>query len=65
MIEYIGEDSKEIGQALATLVRKCAEGKSNQMEVTITVNDTLALDCYFAFREHDEGQEQMKGETDA
>lgn len=54
MIEYIGEDSKEIGQALGTLVRKCAEGKTNQMEVTITVNDTLALDCYFAFREHKE-----------
>ena len=54
MIEYVGKDSKKIGEALSTLILKCTEGKSHELNCTISYGDNLILDCYFAFKVHEE-----------
>lgn len=53
MIEYVGEDSKEIGEALKTLILKCTHNKSYELNCTITFGK-LALDCHFDFKPHAE-----------
>nr|DAD77186.1 MAG TPA: hypothetical protein [Siphoviridae sp. ctMYd37] len=52
MIEYIDKDAKEIGDALNTLVQKCVEARGYELECTISYDDDLKLDCYFAFKMH-------------
>ncbi len=54
MIEYVGKDGKEIGEAINTLILKCAERKGNELNCTISYDDDLKLDCYFAFKVHKE-----------
>lgn len=54
MIEYIDKDAKEIGGALNTLILKCAEAGSYELECTISYDDDLELDCHFAFKPHKE-----------
>ena len=57
MIEYVAEDSKEIGEALKTLVLKCINNKGYELECNITFG-RLALDCHFDFKPH--ALEQLK-----
>ena len=45
---------KKIGEALSTLILKCTEGKSHELNCTISYGDNLILDCYFAFKVHEE-----------
>ena len=54
MIEYINKDAKEIGDAMNTLVQKCAEAGGYELECTISYDDDLKIDCYFAFKPHEE-----------
>lgn len=56
MIEYVGKDSKEIGEALSTLVLKCAKAGGHELNCTISYDDDLKLDCYFAFKVHEEDE---------
>lgn len=53
MIEYVDEDAKEIGGALKTLILKCTNNKSYELDCTITFGE-LALDCHFNFKRHEE-----------
>ena len=54
MIEYTDKDVKEIGDALNTLIQKCAEAGGYELECTISYDDDLKLDCYFTFTVHEE-----------
>lgn len=54
MIEYTDKDVKEIGDALNTLIQKCAEAGGYELECTISYNGDLKLDCYFTFTVHEE-----------
>lgn len=56
MIEYVGKDGKEIGEAINTLILKCAERKGHELNCTISYDDDLKLDCYFAFKVHEEDE---------
>ena len=56
MFEYIDKDRKEIGDALNTLVFKCAEAGGYELECTITYGDNLKLDCHFDFKVHEEDE---------
>lgn len=56
MIEYIDKDAKEIGDALNTLVQKCAETGSYELECTMSYDSDLKLDCYFTFKVHEEDE---------
>lgn len=56
MIEYIDKDVEEIGDALNTLVQKCAEAGGYELEFTISYDDDLKIDCYFAFEPHEEDE---------
>ena len=50
-IEYVGKDAKEIGEALKTLILKCTNNESDELDCTITFGE-LALDCHFEFKPH-------------
>ena len=52
MIEYVDEDAKEIGEALTTLILKCTNNQSYELDCTITFGE-LALDCHFNFKRHE------------
>ena len=52
MVEYIDKDTKEIGDALNTLVQKCAEAGGYELECTISYEG----DCYFTFKTHEEDE---------
>lgn len=54
MVEYVGKDSKEIGEALSTLILKCTEGKSHELNCTVSYGEKLKLDCHFSFKAHEE-----------
>ena len=56
MIEYINKDVKEIGDALNTLVQKCVEAGGRELECTMCYDGDLELDCYFAFKVHEEDE---------
>lgn len=56
MIEYINKDVKEIGDALSTLIQKCAKAGGNELKCTISYDDDLELDCYFIFKVHEEDE---------
>ena len=56
MIEYTDKDSKKIGDALNTLVLKCAKAGGNELECTITYGDNLKLDCHFDVKVHKEDE---------
>lgn len=56
MIEYVGKDSKEIGEALSTLVLKCAKAGGHELSCTISYDDNLKLDCHFDFKVHEEDE---------
>jgi|GEM_PF-3479856 hypothetical protein len=56
MVEYIDKDTKEIGDALNTLVQKCAEAGGYELECTISYEGDLKLDCYFTFKTHEEDE---------
>lgn len=56
MVEYIDKDVKEIGDALNTLVQKCAEAGGRELECTISYDCDLKLDCYFTFKVHEEDE---------
>lgn len=56
MIEYIDKDAKEIGDALNTLVQKCAETGGYELECTMSYDSDLKLDCYFTFKVHEEDE---------
>lgn len=56
MIEYIDKDVEKIGDALNTLVQKCAEAGGHELECTISYDGDLKLDCYFTFEEHKEDE---------
>ena len=56
MNEYIKIDVKEIGDALNTLVQKCAEAGACELKCTISYDDDLELDCYFTFKVHEEDE---------
>nr|DAG26123.1 MAG TPA: hypothetical protein [Caudoviricetes sp.] len=56
MIEYIDKDTKEIGDALNTLVQKCAEAGDYGLECTISYDGVLELDCHFTFKVHEEDE---------
>lgn len=56
MIEYINKDVKEIGDALITLIQKCAKAGGNELKCTISYDDDLELDCYFIFKVHEEDE---------
>ena len=56
MIEYTDKGSKEIGEAIHTLILKCAERKGHSLSCTISYGDNLKLDCYFAFKVHEEDE---------
>ena len=49
MIEYVGKDSKEIKEALSTLILKCTEEKSCELNCTVSYGENLKLDCHFDF----------------
>lgn len=55
MIEYIGNDKKDIAEACRILIQKCTEGMVNNIEMTLQFGPELFLDCKFGFtinREH-------------
>jgi hypothetical protein len=54
MIEYTENDIKEIWEALSTLILKCAEKNSHELNCAISYGDKLKLDCYFDFKVHKE-----------
>ena len=54
MIEYTDKDVKEIGDVLITLIQKCVEVGACEFKSTISYNDDLELDCFFAFKVHKE-----------
>ena len=54
MHEYVNKDSKEIGEAISTLILKCMEKKGYELDCTISYGDNLRLDCHFAFKPHEE-----------
>lgn len=56
MIEYIDKDVEKIGDALNTLVQKCAEAGGHELECTISYDGGLKLDCYFTFEAHKEDE---------
>lgn len=56
MIEYIDNDVEKIGDALNTLVQKCAEAGGHELECTISYDGDLKLDCYFTFKAHEEDE---------
>ena len=56
MIEYTDKDSKEIGEALSTLILKCTDGKSYELNCTVSYGDNLKLDCHFDFKVHKEDE---------
>ena len=56
MIEYTDKDSKEIRDALSTLVLKCVKAGGYEFECTITYGDNLKLDCHFDFKVHKEDE---------
>lgn len=57
MIEYKGKDSKEIGEALKTLILICAKNKGYELDCTISFGETMC-DCHFEFKLHKEGEEE-------
>lgn len=54
MIEYIDKDSKKIGEALNTLIQKCAKAKSYELNCIVSYGENLELDCHFGFKVHKE-----------
>ena len=56
MIKYTGKDSKEIGEALSTLVLKCAKAGGHELNCIISYGDNLILDCHFDFKVHKEDE---------
>lgn len=56
MIEYTDKDSKEIGEALSTLILKRTEGKSYELNCTVSYGGNLKLDCHFDFKVHKEDE---------
>lgn len=54
MVEYTENDIKEIWEALSTLILKCAEKNSHELNCAISYGDKLKLDCYFDFKVHKE-----------
>lgn len=53
-VEYTENDIKEIWEALSTLILKCAEKNSHELNCAISYGDKLKLDCYFDFKVHKE-----------
>ena len=54
MIEYTEKDSKEITEALNTLILKCTEAKSYELNCIVSYGENLELDCHVGFKVHKE-----------
>lgn len=54
LIEYTEKDSKELVEALNTLISKCAKAKSYELNCIVSYGENLELDCHFGFKVHKE-----------
>lgn len=54
MIEYTEKDSKEFVEVLNTLISKCANAKSYELNCIVSYGQNLELDCHFDFKVHKE-----------
>ena len=59
MVEYKEEDARELANALATLIRKCAENKTYELGCTITLGN-MALDCCFMYSPREDAGTEIK-----